>query len=358
MKQKLLAIALFLLPVVASASEEQGEGEPDAIEIDGLYYYLYDTKKAAVTYNPSVPNNEGCYSGDIIIPASVTYEGVDYDVTAIGDYTFQYSMDMTSITIPESVTSIGNAAFMQCQGLTSVTLPNSVTSIGKEAFMFCINITSINIPDNVTVIEDYTFEDCQSLKSIIIPDGVTTIGDHAFDFCLDITSLTIPNSVTSIGKEAFSFCKITSIIIPDNVTEIRRGTFTCCDELKSVTIGKGVKELHKQCFSLCLNLTDVYCLAEEVPVTDSNAFEDTDLSVATLHVPEGSIDNYRNTEPWNQFGSIVALTEEGTGIRSINGDSSSDMLRFSLDGKRLNGPHKGLNIIKTRDGQTRKILVK
>jgi hypothetical protein len=34
------------------------------------------------------------------------------------------------------------------------------------------------------------------------------------------------------------------------------------------------------------------------------------------------------------------------------------MLRFTLDGKRLNAPQKGLNIIKTRNGQPRKVFVK
>jgi len=332
--------------------------EPDPVEIDGMYYKLYDTNQAEVTYSPTPSYIDGSFSGDIVIPASVSFDGKNYDVTSIGMCAFEWCYKMTSITIPESVTSIGDAAFKNCESLTSVTLPNSVTSIGKEAFRECTQLTSINIPDNVTAIENGTFNFCKSLNSITIPDGVTYIGNAVFEFCESLTSLTIPGSVTYIGEDVFDGSGITSIIIPDNVTEIRKGVFKLCYYLQSVTLGKGVKEISRNSFLYCPSLTDVYCLAEEVPVTDSHAFEDTDLSVATLHVPEGSIDNYRNTEPWNQFGSIVALTEEGTGIRSINGDRSSDMLRFSLDGKRLNGPHKGLNIIKTRDGQTRKILVK
>ena len=164
--------------------------------------------------------------------------------------------------------------------------------------------------------------------------------------------------MTVIENDAFSFCGITSIVIPDNVTEIKRGTFSACTGLMSVTLGKGVKELNRECFSLCFSLTDVYSLTEDVPVTDDFAFSDTDLSVVTLHVPEGLIQSYKNTEPWNQFGSIVALTDEETGIKSIDRDGASEMLRFTLDGRRINSPQKGLNIIKTRDGQTRKVMVK
>ena len=290
------------MPLVASA---------DVVEIDGLYYNLYDTKQAEVTYDPSVPINQGCYSGDVIIPASVSYHDIKYDVTAIGNFTFQYCKNLTSVLIPESVTTIGDGAF----------------------------------------------EHCQNLPSIDLPDGVTTIGDHAFDGCTAITSLTIPNGVTSIGKFAFWGSALTSIIIPDNVTCIKEYTFYSCIDLKSVTIGKGVKEINKGSFEVCIGLIDVYCLTDDVPVTDNSAFGN-DISYRTLHVPEGSIENYKNTEPWSKFGSIVALTDEETSIKSINGGGSSDILRFSLDGKRLNAPQKGLNIIKTPNGQSKKILVK
>ena len=311
-----------------------------------------------VTYNPSVPTNEGCYSGDVIIPASVTYEGVDYDVTGIGNYTFQYSENLTSVTIPEGVTSIGEAAFQQCFSLTSMTLPNSVTSIGEYAFNACANLTSINIPDNVTRIEESTFRSCDDLKTINLPDGLTSIGNNAFTFCMALNTLTIPNSVNFIVKKAFYGSSIVSINIPDNVTIIREMTFDSCINLRTVTIGKGHKEVYEDCFTLCVTLTDVYCQSEGVPFTAISAFNNCDLSKVKLHVPERLIDDYKSTEPWKQFGTIVALTDEETGIRSINGDGSSEMLRYTLDGRRLNAPQKGLNIIKTRNGQTRKVLVK
>lgn len=60
----------------------------------------------------------------------------------------------------------------------------------------------------------------------------------------------------------------------------------------------------------CSNITDVYCYAEKVPTTESNAFNSSNISSATLHVPASSIELYKNAEPWKQFKSIVALTEE------------------------------------------------
>ena len=59
----------------------------------------------------------------------------------------------------------------------------------------------------------------------------------------------------------------------------------------------------------CSELLDVYCYAEKVPSTESNAFNGSYPKNATLHVPDASIDSYKATEPWSDFGKIVALTE-------------------------------------------------
>ena len=37
------------------------------------------------------------------------------------------------------------------------------------------------------------------------------------------------------------------------------------------------------------------------------AFGSIDLSSITLHVPESTMEQYKNTAPWNRFGKIVAI---------------------------------------------------
>ena len=87
-----------------------------------IYYnYNSDGSSVSVTYqgtSSSSYSNE--YSGEIVIPETVTYSGKTYNVTNIGEYAFCYCSAMTSVTIPESVTSIGSTAFYSCSGLTEI----------------------------------------------------------------------------------------------------------------------------------------------------------------------------------------------------------------------------------------------
>ena len=131
-------------------------------EIDGIYYNLIKGKVAEVTYKDdgnNYINNQDAYSGDVVIPEKVSYEGVEYPVESIGDHAFYYCSSLTSITIPNSVISIGNFAFYGCDALTSITIPNSVTSIGGYAFAYC-SLTSITTPNSVTSIGDHAFSGC------------------------------------------------------------------------------------------------------------------------------------------------------------------------------------------------------
>ncbi|MBR0361889.1 MAG: leucine-rich repeat protein [Paraprevotella sp.] len=99
------------------------------------------------------------------------------------------------------------------------------------------------------------------------------------------------------------------MVIPDGVESIRDNTFGNCSGLTSVTIGSGVESIGGSAFYYCSKLLDVYCYAENVPSTQSNAFSSSPIADATLHVPNASVDSYKATAPWSSCGKIVALTE-------------------------------------------------
>ena len=92
MKKTLLFSLLAILPLFVLA---------DPVEIDGIYYNLNaETSTAEVTRNPNK------YAGVVNIPASVTSEGVTYNVTSIGSYAFNYCGGLSSISLPDGLTCI------------------------------------------------------------------------------------------------------------------------------------------------------------------------------------------------------------------------------------------------------------
>jgi len=97
---------------------------------------------------------EGSTVTDIIIPNSVLYESIPYDVVTIGEAAFDNDQ-LTSVTMPDSVTTIELGAFYRNR-LTSVTITGNVTWIGALAFA-SNRLTSVTIPANVTTIQGLAF---------------------------------------------------------------------------------------------------------------------------------------------------------------------------------------------------------
>ena len=265
--------------------------------------------------------------------------------------------------IPNDVVIIGNGAFYNCSGPTSVVIPNSVEKIDYCAFYGC-GLTSVVIPNSVTSIGDYAFKNCLGLTSVSIDNSKTSIGFWAFDRCLNLSSVSLGDNITFIDVQAFGGCvSLTSIKIPNSMTKIESCTFASSG-LTSVVIGNRVESIESLAF-YCPNLIDVYCYAEEVPDARTKygnpVFYTSNNISGTLHVPAASKEKYSNTDPWMYFENIVALTDNDpkpTGITNINNDIEKGERYYSLDGKRMAQPQRGLNIIRKSDGTTSKVVVK
>ena len=369
MKKHFLLLVAMMLPLVASAHDIEVK---NAEGVTIYYNYTNDGAELAVTfcgtYYTDYPDE---YTGKVVIPEEVTYMEKTRKVTSIGDYTFANCTNLTSVTIPNTVTSIGEYAFYWCTGLTFISIPNSVTSIGEFAFDNCSGLTSITIPNSVTSISKAAFENCWRLTSIDIPNSVTSIGDGAFQNCSGLTSVTIPNSVTSMGDGAFSYCSVlASVTIPNSVTNIGNYAFYMCSVLASVTIPNSVTNIGDYAFYLCYNLTSI-TIPNSVKSIGKKAFDEIAVSTivslienpfaiygsissyntftlntfnnATLYVPTGTINKYKATEGWKDFNNIV----EGvpSGIKGVHLDSDKDYPVYDINGRRLEGPQRGINII-------------
>lgn len=389
------------------------------VEIDGIYYNLISKVKTAKVTNPydnmmdKALNN--VYSGKITIPETIEHNGIQYTVTEIEDYAFEFngvtsisfpntitsigagafeSSSIKSIVFPNSVTTLGKRAFANCSGLETVTFPNSlyvigedafsgcrklkevsisnsIISIGNRAFMGCKNLKSIDIPKSVSSIGNSAFYECSILEQVIFHDATLhSIGSSAFYGCKKLSSINLPSSVSYIGSESFSDCtSLTSIIIPASVGGIEGGTFQGCSHLESVTLPRSITSIGGGAFADCANLSEIYCYASESPtipemdklrVNYRHPFDNSLPYYITLHVPSASIDAYKATELWSGFGTIVALTEEelAADIKEVAAEKRQHSTYITYDGKQINVPQKGVNIIKMSDGTTKKVLLK
>ena len=312
----LFTALLLLCTTVASAHD---------FELGGIYYNILSAvdKTVEVTYKgTSYSEYSNEYTGSVVIPESVTYNGNTYSVTSIGNNAFQGCTGLTSAQIPNSVTTIESYAFYICRGLTSIEIPNSVTIIESYAFASCTFLKSIKIPDSVTSLGYGVFSDCKGLTSIEIPNSVTSIGSYMFFGCTSLTSFEIPNTLTSTVPEMFANCSnLVSVTIPNSITRIEHSTFSWCSSLASVEIPSSVTFIGERAFHGCESLSSITSLipAEKLftpKFSSSNgldAFYGVDKTKCVLYVPYGAKETYASTEGWSEFANIVELEPETIG---------------------------------------------
>ena len=241
---------------------------------------------------------------------------------SIGKESFKGCGNLNSVSIPNSVTTIDNNAFQGCTSLTSVHITDlaawcniSFKSIESNPLYYAHDlyigdnkVTDLFIPESVTTISNYSFIHCKGLTSVTIPNSVTSIGNSVFQGCTGLTSVNISNNVTTIRSFTFYGCRsLTSVDIPEKVKSIGKSAFNGCSGLNSVTIPKTVTSIGESAFANCGNLPNVYCYALNVPTTQSNAFDNTNIESSALHVPRASIDNYFTTIPWSGFGYFLPV---------------------------------------------------
>ena len=97
MKKIFLLLTLLCLSLSARAYDA---------EVDGIFYNLDAANKTATVTFKGGNYWDDDYSGDVVIPETVTYNGITYSVTSLGWACFTYCSSLTSITIPNSVTII------------------------------------------------------------------------------------------------------------------------------------------------------------------------------------------------------------------------------------------------------------
>ena len=287
---------------------------------DTLYYDTIGGNAVVVApfYNTWADITEP--EGELIIPASVSWNGTTYPVTAIGHHAFTNCLTLTSVVIPEGVTKIDNMAFSGCMSLSSVPLPSTLRNIGYMSFQDCTGLPSVVVPDSVesvgfgafghvkNVIYNGTlntnnwrpctlngyvegalvFSDSSkttltgcfsSATQVTIPASVTAIGGYAFMDCIHLQTLEVPSTVDTIGTNAFYY--VNNVVYSGSATGSPWGAKTLGGYVESPYV---YADATKTTLTGYWGTADSLAIPEGVTAIGAYAFTKT-LSLSGLRLP-------------------------------------------------------------------------
>lgn len=324
----------------------------------------------------------------------------------IGEQAFGFCNSIKEIRLNDGLTAIGPNAFYMCEGLESVTVPGSLTDMGFSIFSNCSNLKKAVLGEGLPEIPFTMFNFCMKLSDVNIPSTIKSIGQSALYGC-PITSIELPEGLEYIGMSAIYGTQIEEIRIPDTVEELGPYALAWNGNLKTIIFGKGVRTIGDFCMTTMPSLTRLelneglesigfmgisYCdVLESVTIpstvnsigsyaffgspltsltnlaeTPQELFEGEDIVAdedgsprydrVTLYVPAKSISAYKHAAVWRNFKNVMAA-ENGVEVLPEDDVNSADIEIYSIDGRRLDRPAHGINIIRRADGTTRKIVV-
>ena len=262
---KLVKFSLLVLLSFVSAAINAHD-----FEVGNIYYNITSAKEKTceVTKNGSHDNS---YSGDVIIPENVVYNGETYVVTGIDYCAFYKCIKLKSISLPNTLTEIEGHAFNGCIMLKEFITPPNVTSLPYKCFAGCASLEKIEL-GNVQEIGEFCFNECVSLESVTIPGSIIKIGNCAFQHCSALSSLTIEDSDSPLTLSAnginadetcglFSNCPLVNVYIGRNL-KYKIGTnyespFCNNETLQTVTFGDCVTEIGRNLCCDCPMLEEI-----------------------------------------------------------------------------------------------------
>ena len=253
-------------------------------------------------------------------------------------------------------TSFANARPTSCYnwfyGCTDLTTIEGIEYLNTEnvtnmSWMFseCSALTTLDVSnfDTKNVMEmSYMFGSCTKLKTLDVSSFNTqnvTDMNWMFSYCSVLTTLDLSNFDTK------------------NVTDMN-GMFSNCSALTTLDLSsfetQNVTDMSRM-FKSCSALTTIYASDKFVTTAceeDENMFADCTNLVGAIPYDENKVGkemaNYTN-------GYFTDKAATGIDAPTVSDDTAAEY--YDLQGRRLNAPQKGVNIVK-RGKKTTKMLVK
>ena len=305
-----LVAALLLFAVPVKAQTTFTEVNEDGVT---LTYMVTDADNKYV----QVGTGTGTQSGDayhaydnstsvLHIPATVTHEGVTYQVKRIGSTAFRnFSPSAaTKVFIADGIETIGYQAFMYCGQNANlyIYIPNTVTTIEGGAFR--------NSGLTGTMDADGTEHD-----GVYLPEGITSLAAYGFSAGCKYTKLRVPANYTVLNssQNVFDCPKLEEIFFPEGLTKVLRGFGGTSTDLpvKKLVLPANVSELDQYAFrGIKTSLKSVVIQRTSSVVTVNDASFTSEAKImATLYVPKSLEADYRAHAVWSTFENIVGVDD-------------------------------------------------
>ena len=151
---------------------------------------------------------------ELVIPASISYLGFEWEVASIASKAFMGNGKLESVTIGADV---GYRAFSRCPNLTHVDLAGA-SSVGSYAFSGCKALETVSNGGSLISIGTSAFSGCSSLFRIDL-FSVQSVGKHAFYCCSSLTKANL-GSAESIGYGAFSGTDLRDVVFGSSLKSV------------------------------------------------------------------------------------------------------------------------------------------
>lgn len=329
------------------------------VEVDGIYYNLdLTTLEATVTSGGrDVPANY--YSGNVVVPDSFVYGRREFKVTAVDYGAFTWNSNLNSVTLPNSIKTIGEQAFIRCENLTNVKLPDSITEIPRNCFNYCKKLKHIDIPNSVTSYGYGSFTECDSLgPTFVVGANVTILYGSNWSSCYALKKLIIEDSSVKLQSNGFhnplDFSRIDSIYVGRPVDF--DFSYLFMEDMNYVELGPTLKtgDIAGLSDKLKTLVSDIVDPTQLVPDFSNTIYLNT-----TLYVPKGKVDAYSNAEGWKNFFDIRENDGTITKINNVTkAKTATATSYYNLSGQTVSKDYKGVVIVRSSDGSSKKVLNK
>ncbi len=258
------------------------------------------------------------------------------NVQTIGEAAFYGCSNLSEIDF-YNVQTIGKNAFYKANGLTEITFYENLKEVGKEAFAFCENLKRVDM--SRVYCDDYKYQ----LK----------IDEKCFYYCSNLEEVLFSETTASIGYRAFDYTSLEILELPEGLRFFGEDFISNPEPKPGLCVMKNLKSFifpiscfknypHRaSCFAADFTASEelVDIVAKFVDPSQwqliHTTFNPLTYEKATLRVPVGTADLYRQCDGWKEFKNIVEDPNVFSGVENVQSETED----IAIDGRclRVNG---------------------